>query len=488
MKKVSKILAIILAIVLVASVTGCKKQAKGDDNVITLYMMKAIDNTGSYDLVMKRANEIIHEKLGDGYTLDLKLIDKGNYAEKINILVSSAEPMDLFFLMDQSTYIRYIKQDSILPLDDLLAKYGKAINEKVDKEALDMVKYDGKIYAVKNHGTYSIANSIAFKKDLVDKYNFDYKNMKTMEDLEKYLKVIKENEPNVYPLSSGVSLETSQRYVGGTDGTVFDEEKNEFISIFDAEGTIDQWRQNADFYQKGYLPKDIMSKNDIDGERKAGKYAVLPNTGYYTEDGSKSSAQYGFPCVEYYTGNTIISAASGGRICLSSTSTHPEKAMQVLNLIWEDPELSNTLAYGVEGVDYVIDEKRSAEIGSKSVIPKSGAEQQWAIWHNFIGPLWDQWDSGWNRVESLKNMQEMNKKGKISKSLGFVFDPDPVKAETAQCSAIYQECIQTFNFGCMDNFDQYLADAKSKFEKAGLQKVLDEKNKQYNEWKKDNNK
>ena len=64
MKKLSKILSLVLALVLVVSaMSGCKKEAV-DDNVVTLYMMKAIDNTGSYDLVMEKVNEIVKEKLG----------------------------------------------------------------------------------------------------------------------------------------------------------------------------------------------------------------------------------------------------------------------------------------------------------------------------------------------------------------------------------------------------------------------------------------
>lgn len=481
MKRFSRILALVLtAVLLLAAMSGCGKKAE-DNNVVTLYMMKAIDNTGSYEQVMQKANEIVQAKLG--YTLDLKLIDSGNYAEKINVLLSSAEPMDLFFLSDQNTYLRYIKQESILPLDDLLAEHGSAILEKVDEAAWDMVRYDGEVYAVKNHGTYSTASSVVFKKDLVEKYNFDYQNADTYEELEVFLKAIKENEPNIYPLSGSVTLEVSQRYIVNPDGTVFDNETEQFISWFDCDASMNLYRTMADYYQKGYLPKDILSKNDLAGERKSGKYAVLPNSGYYTEDASKSSAYYGFPCVEKYTGNTLISSASGARICLSSTSTHPEKAIQVLNLIWEDPELSNTLAYGVEGVDYVIDEERSAEIGSKAIIPKTGAEQNWAIWHNYIGPLWDQWDSSWNRVESLQNMQEMNKNGAVAKCLGFSFENESVKSEHAQCSAIYEECRPVFVYGCMNDFDEYLASAKEKFANAGLDKVIAEKNRQYSEWK-----
>lgn len=485
MKKLSKILSLSLAGVLATTaLTGCKKEA-ADTDVVTLYMMKAIDNTGSYDLVMEKANEIIKEKLG--YTLDLKLIDQGNYAEKINVLLSSAEPIDLFFLSDHNTYLRYINQDIVLPLDDLLEEHGKAILEKVDEAAWKMVTYGDNVYAVKNHGTYSVANSVVFKKDLVEKYNFDYQNAKTYDDLEVFLKAIKENEPNIYPLSTSVTLDTNQRYVNCFDGTAYDNEKDEYVSLFDCTDTVDVWKKTAEFYQKGYIPKDVISKNDVAGERKSGKYAVLPNSGYYTEDASKSSAYYGFDCVEKYTGNTLISSASGARMCISSTSTHPEKAMQVLNLIWEDPELSNTLAYGVEGVDYVIDEARSAEIGSKAIIPKKGPEQNWAIWHNWIGPLWDQWDSSWNSVESLKNMQEMNKNGAVAKNLGFDFDNAAVKAEHAQCSAIYEECRPVFTNGCMNDFDEYFESAKAKFENAGYKKVLEEKNKQYSEWKKAQN-
>lgn len=476
-----KILSLTIAAILaITALSGCGKKEEEDNAVVTMYMPKAIDSVASYDAVMAKVNEMIQEKLG--CTLDLKLIDMGNYAEKINVLVSSGEPMDLFYLSDNTTYLNYIRQDSVLQLDSLLKKYGKAILEKVDDAAWDMVRYKGDIYAVKNNGTYSVANSIVFKKDLVEKYGFDYKNVNSLQAMEPYLKTIKENEPKVYPYA-GQSGKTSQRYVTLTDGIVFDNDNEEYIAILDCEDAVSDYKIKADYYQKGYIPKDIISKDDLKGEMKAGKYAILDSPGYYTEDGSKSTSYYGFPCVETYTGNTIISSANGARMCISSSSTHPEKAIQVLNLIWEDPEISNTLAYGIEGTDYVIDEERTAEIGSKSVIPRSGSEQTWAIWHNWIGPLWDQWDSPWNRVEALERMKEMNKDAIIAKCFGFNFDNTPVKAEEARCSAIYEECRRVFNYGCMDNFEQYLEATRKKYKDAGIDKVVEEINRQYKEWK-----
>ena len=88
---------------------------------------------------------------------------------------------------------------------------------------------------------------------------------------------------------------------------------------------------------------------------KTGRYAVMKSSGAYTEDGSKSSAFYGFPCVEVLVGKSLIGTDSflNGN-AISITSKNPEKAMQVLNAIWEDPYLSNTAAYGVKDVDYTV--------------------------------------------------------------------------------------------------------------------------------------
>ena len=132
-------------------------------------------------------------------------------------------------------------------------------------------------------------------------------------------------------------------------------------------------------------------------------------TGNYDETGKKSSDVYGFPCVETYIGQTVIGTGNlfDAINAISITSKHPEKAVELLNLIWKNRDLSNLLAYGIEGIHYTVNEERSKEIGDKSVTPKTGSEQTWAIWHNWIGPLWEQWDSTWNSKEALEKFQEI---------------------------------------------------------------------------------
>jgi len=482
-KAVKAFAAVMTVCVITSAMCSCtKKTSIGSTETITWYMPKAVDNITGQEAVMKEVNEYIKDKIG--VTLDLKLIDKGNYSEKINVMFSAGDYFDMCMLTSNSSYVRYARDGLLVEVSDLLDKYGKDIQAKNTDLAWDMVRVDGKLYSVKNQGTYSIAKAIVFKKDLVEKYNFDYKNVKCLADLEPYLKIIKENEPNIVPMYHETEEKVDPNYIDFGAGIVFNEKEDKFQCIFDTDYYVNTWKTKYDFYHKGYIAKDAISISDPLTEKKSGKYAVMNTSGFYTEDGSKSSAQYGFPCVESFTGNTPVTTTSGARTCISSTSKSPEKAMELLNLIWADDYLSNTLAYGVEGVNYTIDEARTKEIGSKSVIPQTGNAQTWGIWHNYIGPLWDQWDSGWNRKESLEYMQEINASAPKSKTAGFNFDTEPVKAAYAKSTAAINTCASVFNIGCMDDFDSYFKSAKEELIKSDFNKVLVEINKQYSDWKK----
>jgi putative aldouronate transport system substrate-binding protein len=117
---------------------------------------------------------------------------------------------------------------------------------------------------------------------------------------------------------------------------------------------------------------------------------------------------------------------------------------------------------------------------------KTGAEQTWAIWHNWLGPLWEQWDSNWNSTNSLETMRKNNEIAKSSTILGFTVDSEPVKAEIAQLSAVFAELTPIFYTGSMPDYDKYVAEAKLKLKNAGLDKVVAEFQKQIDDWKSKN--
>ena len=80
-------------------------------------------------------------------------------------------------------------------------------------------------------------------------------------------------------------------------------------------------------------------------------------------------------------------------------------------------------------------------------------------------------------------MQENNKKAEVASTLGFYFDPSNVSAEYAAVSSTVSEFRTNLNVGCVDNVDQYLNDARAKLKQNGLDKLIEEANRQYSEWK-----
>ena len=481
-----KVIALCTVFCIAASLfAGCatKKASNSTEETIVWYMRKPVDNMSSYDLVLEEANKIIKEEIGA--KLEIRFIESGMYDQKLNVMVSSGEEFDMCQLPAGTTLLNYIKDGAFIPVDDLMEEYGQDILAQQEPIIKGKGKYEGKSYGVKGHSALSVSRSFVFKKDLVEKYNFDYLNVKSLKDLEPYLKTIKENEPGIIPMHHGVVDVVNENWTASSvSGIIFDEVKQEFVMKYDHEEVVAEARIKNDFYKKGYIASDAISRTDEMSEKKSGKYAVLGNNGYYSADGSKSSGVYGYPCVETYAGNTRISFGILDGVGISATSKKPEKCMQLLNLIWKDDYLLNTLAYGVEGVNYTVNEERSKEIGSKSVDVKTGSEQTWAIWHNWLGPLFNQWDSSWNTVDVLNNIKENNANAKLSGASGFVFEDDALKAEIAKVTATAGSVRQVFDFGCMDDFDKYLSETREEMKKSGAYKIIEEMNRQFKEWKK----
>lgn len=114
--------------------------------------------------------------------------------------------------------------------------------------------------------------------------------------------------------------------------------------------------------------------------------------------------------------------------------------------------------------------------------PKSGDEQRWAVFHNFWGPLWDQWDSPWNSTESLEAMRDANTSSPASQIVGFSFDQEPVKNEMASIQAIQTEVRAVLRTGTAPDVEAYLAEVHDRMEAAGMSTVLAEAQRQYEAW------
>lgn len=124
------------------------------------------------------------------------------------------------------------------------------------------------------------------RKDLVEKYNFDWENVKTVEDMYPFWDAIRDNEPGLYPVGDlsiqafeddYVAMRMIQDYytVAGSGASSF------YIKKGDDSYTVDWYpdvvkeyrREFGELYEKGYIRDDIITLQDDSADITAGKYA-----------------------------------------------------------------------------------------------------------------------------------------------------------------------------------------------------------------------
>ena len=71
-----------------------------------------------------------------------------------------------------------------------------------------------------------------------------------------------------------------------------------------------------------------------------------------------------------------------------------------------------------------------------------------------------------------------------SSHMGFAFDATNVQNELAACNAIYESTYKILKLGQEDNYEDIIADANKKLYESGLQVLIDEAQKQLDEYKK----
>lgn len=159
---------------------------------------------------------------------------------------------------------------------------------------------------------------------------------------------------------------------------------------------------------------------------------------------------------------------------------NPEMTMKVLDYMYGDPELMNLFNWGIEGVHYVIKDAENDVIGFPDGVDASNAKYNlnmgWELPNQYKIHVWE----GSSR-KIMDAQKEMNATANKSKALGFMFDSTSVSNEIAALNNVVSEYSSSIDCGAADPATA-IPEFNEKLYAAGLQTVMDEKQKQLNEW------
>ena len=145
-------------------------------------------------------------------------------------------------------------------------------------------------------------------------------------------------------------------------------------------------------------------------------------------------------------GNTYLSndTVQGSVSCISASCAHPDKALQLLELVNTDSYVRDALFYGLEGENF---EYVEAEDGSQRV---HKLNNDWPMAGYTQGSFFNVTmldDTDYNQYDEVA---ALNDAAIVSPLLGFVFDTSSLSNELSSCMEIWQRYKAELLTGTMD--------------------------------------
>jgi len=493
-----RFLSLMLIGLLFIMIIGCSKEegsnktgsssnkVSNNEEPFTLNVSYPVYGDAPSDLlkVQEKVNEITLKEINA--KVEFKPVSVSAMANTYTLAASSGEKQDLIMLLPGYNYMtQFVGSNLIMPIDDLVEKHGKDITASYG-DIFDATSVDGKLYSIPGKGPNVTGRGFYMVDAIAKKYDIDVNNIKTMDDLDPIFEKVHAGEPDLqifHPIGAAGNM-LSFDTLGNSFGVLRNGglDSLEVVNMFETEEYINTVKKVREWYQKGYISKDFATEQSSPTQlMEAGKLFAAPVYTDPTQRGlgdkiPKRTVTFHAPVEKTETYQLFLWA-------VPTIAERPDKSIEFLNLLFKDPELANLLKFGIEGEHYVKNSNGTIDtsMGAGKFV------NNWYIWGDtdkLLIPEKEYVGFGGDIDKYQQAMEEWNGSTKRSKAFGFIFNSDPVKTEIAACTAIADQYGILLEGGALDP-DEYLKLVNEKLYDAGLQKIIDEKQRQLDAWAKE---
>ncbi len=335
------------------------------------------------------------EEEGEGAGEDQYQQNKDTGIKELVYPEAGENQLDIIYLSGMSMYEKYIENEWIISLDELLKTTGKTITKKVSGSLLNGAKVDGSTYAIPNNvqiGEYTYM--------LVDKEVFDNATSETVKyeiqsvlDLQYFLEDVVAEYPDRIPVGAdftecmdqfvwywnidkdedaGYSIGAHDKFsaLGALYGDPATATRGQLALGFDPLFLNENYRniylRLKDYEFKNYFEEEGDTRSNPVVTFVKGDYSIKA-----VRDVPIDQEKYGDSKVYVYTDENgkeyyayVVKypevdeqSLYGNMFAISANSTRTQACIKVLTGINTDAKLRNILQYGIEGVNYEVDEK-----------------------------------------------------------------------------------------------------------------------------------
>lgn len=434
-------------------------------------------NLGSEQPDVDRINAAANEYLasiGKPYTVKLTLPGWGDFDTRASTALTTGQSVDLLFTCNwAANYLQYAPMGYFTDLTPYLAEYPQIV-EILSQDFLDASKINGVNFALPTNKEKARSQGFLLNKALVDKYEIDITTIKTLEDLEPWFEVIKENEPGVWAVQPEKVPDfmlwdevIGQYCFTGEEGDL------EIVVADMHELRLEGIRKHSEWYQKGYMNPDINANTNTSAEMSTGKYFAWGAQLKPGKDAESSTPEVQWVQVdlgEVQIANTETTGAMHG---IPDASKNKDEAFDFLYLLYTDEFLVNLFNFGQEGVDY-----NFVSDGVIEFVEGSGYNfnSGWTFGNQFLNYI-----TTYDDPQKWEKLEAFNEQGRPLDSLGFIPDTESIQTELAAMAGIgdkYGDLRRGFSKDVEGDIAKMIAD----YEAIGYQDALTVLQEQFDAW------
>lgn len=454
--------------------------APAPKETVTLKAYFPGDKPAGFDDVLQAVNDKLKQD-NVGAALNVNFLPWSDYGNAVSVKMSAGEDFDMYLDAPWLSMNQMIDSNSLKELDAGVAERPE-LKASIPDEMWEYNKFEGKIMGIPLGTTQGQLYGLLIRKDLREKYGLP--ELKTLEDLEKFLYMVKEKEKDVKPfvingikadklpfiLSDSANLALDEVLEIGVNMFAYSTKDKKVVGQWESPMIADGYERVTKYYKDGIISKNIAQEQNAETLFKQGKYAAT----YYAADGVEGlkyseMLQDGSDKLEIFIPNgdkakPYTAFQQWNFLCIPASSKHADLALDVAN--WMSiKENHDLMEYGIQGKDWEPIGDSSYKVLSQYSFP--GYVLTWRPTLNRTPDTMMKDDKKWFDFSTKPDNFT------LSPTAGFNFNAEKVKTEYAKITPLHDSVFLPLSQGVLPA-DQGKKMLKEKMASLGGQKVIDE--------------
>ena len=407
-----------------------------------------------------------------------------------SLWITSGEQVDLMCVAF-SGLSSYINSGQIEPLNDLIAEHAPTIAQLAQEFPItDGAQFQGETYGVTPvMASYGNQGAYLIKQRYLDEIELERKDVYTLDDLTEIFGAIKALHPDLYPNgNTGLSIPAGNslyHYFGVIDplgattqsGVLMSMDSTTIVNLYETDEYMDYLRTARVWYENQYTMTDAATTDTsgqelLSNEVTAG-FSMMNRPDQVPTQSSTYNEPFEALCL---TEPYLPAAAPSGSTqwTIPITSKNPAAAMKFLDLTFENHALAALITYGIEGEHYEL-------VGTEDVInifEPTVYGEGFGLWGDrryeyFVSDMLTHEMNETFTQEAAKN---------ASIASGYVFDSSTVTNQLIAIQGVMDEYLPSLETGSVSDWEGTHASFISKLKDAGIDDVIAENQRQFDEW------